>query len=82
LNLPRHDETASQPDHESEEGILNDGANYPLEGVSGRHLQGGIQAAFDGSVNYIKLAIWYEKVAETNRNRLWCYPGSPDGRTF
>jgi len=60
---------------------FNDGANYPPEGVSGRHLAGGVQAAFDGSVNYIKLVNWYaEDMTSTNRNRLWCNPNSPDGR--
>ncbi|MBC8095465.1 MAG: type II secretion system protein, partial [Akkermansiaceae bacterium] len=67
---------------EAEPYYFNDGANYPPEGVSGRHLQGGIQAAFDGSVSYIKLLNWYDDVEQTNRNRLWCYPNSPDGRTF
>jgi prepilin-type N-terminal cleavage/methylation domain-containing protein len=65
---------------QTEPYYFNDGANYPAEGVSGRHLQGGIQAVFDGSANYIKTNIWYEQVTDTNRNRLWCYPGSPDGR--
>jgi prepilin-type N-terminal cleavage/methylation domain-containing protein len=65
---------------ETEPAYFNDGANYPTEGVSARHIQGAIQAAFDGSVDYIKLAQWYNDVAETNRNRLWCYPGTPDGR--
>jgi prepilin-type N-terminal cleavage/methylation domain-containing protein len=65
---------------ETEPYFFNDGANYPPEGVSGRHLQGGIQAAFDGSVSYIKLVNWYEDVSDTNRNRLWCYPASADGR--
>ncbi len=59
---------------------FNDGANYPPEGVSGRHSAGGIQAAFDSSVNYIKLAQWYaEDVTNALRNRLWCNPNSPDG---
>lgn len=58
---------------------FNDGANWPGEGVSGRHQQGGIQAAFDASVNYVRLERWYKDVADTNKNRLWCYPGNPDG---
>jgi prepilin-type N-terminal cleavage/methylation domain-containing protein len=58
---------------------FNDGANWPGEGVSGRHQNGGIQAAFDGSVNYVRLDSWYADVAYTNKNRLWCYPGSADG---
>jgi prepilin-type N-terminal cleavage/methylation domain-containing protein len=58
---------------------FNDGANWPGEGVSARHSQGGIQAAFDGSVNYVRLDAWAEDVAYPNKNRLWCYPGAPDG---
>jgi prepilin-type N-terminal cleavage/methylation domain-containing protein len=65
---------------ETEPFYFNDGANYPAEGVSGRHYQGGIQAAFDSSVNYVRLDDWYNDVADTNKNRLWCYPNSPDGR--
>ena len=57
----------------------NDGANYPPEGVSGRHTQGGIQVTFGGTVNYVRLTDWKREMAETNRNRLWCYPNSPDG---
>jgi hypothetical protein len=60
---------------------FNDGANYPPEGVSGRHTAGGVQAAMDGSVSYIKLVQWYQDdMTSTNRNRLWCNPNSPDGR--
>lgn len=58
---------------------FNDGANYPWEGVSGRHLEGGIQAAFDTSVSYIKTNLWYADEIQTNKNRLWCYPYSADG---
>jgi len=58
---------------------FNDGANYPSEGVSARHLQGGIQAAFDASVSYVRLTAWYSEEAQTNKNRLWCYPSSADG---
>lgn len=65
---------------ETEPAYFNDGANFPSEGVSARHLQGAIQAQFDGSVSYVRLTQWYADVADMNRNRLWCYPGSPDGR--
>ena len=58
---------------------FNDGANYPPEGVSARHHEGGIQATFGGSVNYVRFADWQREAAETNRNRLWCYPVTPDG---
>jgi len=64
---------------ETEPYYFNDGANWPGEGVSPRHLQGGIQALFDGSANYVKLKDWYADVADTNKNRLWCYPNTADG---
>ena len=58
---------------------FNDGSSWPYEGVSARHTQGAVQAAFDGSASYIKFTDWYTDVADTNRNRLWCFPGRPDG---
>ncbi|HYG22040.1 MAG TPA: hypothetical protein VEH04_04595 [Verrucomicrobiae bacterium] len=59
---------------------FNDGASYPREAVSARHEQGAINAAFHSSVSFTRIDYWYLAVAETNRNRLWCYAGSPDGR--
>lgn len=59
---------------------FNDGANFPDEGVSGRHLAGGVQALFDASVSYVKTNIWYQDVASPYKNRLWCYPGTTNGR--
>ncbi len=64
---------------ETEPHYFNDGANYPGEGVSPRHHQGGIQATFGGQVDYVRLPDWYNDVAYTNKNRLWCYPNSVDG---
>jgi prepilin-type N-terminal cleavage/methylation domain-containing protein len=65
---------------ETEPHFFNDAANYPPEGVSGRHQAGAIQAAFDGAVSYTRLAAWYEEEMNPDRNRLWCYPGTTDGR--
>jgi len=65
---------------ETEPGYFDDGANLPIEGVSGRHAAGGVQAAMDGSVSYIKLKQWKLDIVDTGRNRLWCNPNSPDGR--
>jgi hypothetical protein len=59
---------------------FNDGASLPKEGVSARHLQGAISGLFDGSVMYIKFNTWYAEADQTNKNRLWCYPESPNGR--
>ena len=58
---------------------FNDGANYPGEGVSQRHNQGAIQAAFDASVSYVRLDVWFKDVDDSAKNRLWCYPNSVDG---
>jgi prepilin-type N-terminal cleavage/methylation domain-containing protein len=80
LSRMRPDDCAFWETDETEPFYFNDGANNPKEGVSGRHLQGGVQALFDGSVNYVKLDQWYRDVDDTNRNRLWCYPNSENGR--
>jgi prepilin-type N-terminal cleavage/methylation domain-containing protein len=65
---------------ESDPYYFNDGANYPPEPVSRRHQQGGIQATFGGSVNYITFVDWNrEATNDPNRNRLWCYPNAPHG---
>jgi hypothetical protein len=68
-------ETDEQTPH-----YFNDGANFPREGVSKRHLQGAMTGRFDGSTSFYKYDRWYEAVAETNRNELWCYPDDPTGR--
>jgi prepilin-type N-terminal cleavage/methylation domain-containing protein len=64
---------------EADPFYFNDGANFPGEGVSARHNQGAIQAAFDTSVSYVLLKDWYNDVDEPGKNRLWCYPGREDG---
>lgn len=65
---------------ELEPRYFNDGASFPTEGVSARHLRGAVNGAFDGSVSYIKFDTWYAQAAQTNKNQLWCYPDSPNGR--
>jgi prepilin-type N-terminal cleavage/methylation domain-containing protein len=80
LGRMRPDDIAFWETDEKEPTYFNDGANLPAEGVSARHLNGAIQAAFGGSVSYIRMGAWYVQVYDTNRNNLWCYPGSPDGR--
>ena len=62
---------------------FNDGANDPTEGVTMRHNNGGVAAAFSGEVEYWKFDAWHElsdqDPANQKKNRLWCYPNSPDG---
>jgi len=60
--------------------FFNDGASFPREGVSTRHLQGAIRAAFGGDVGFVRFDTWYFQVTDINKNSLWCYPGSFDGR--
>jgi prepilin-type N-terminal cleavage/methylation domain-containing protein len=64
---------------EADPFYFNDGANFPGEGVSARHNQGAIQAEFDTSVSYVLLNDWNNDVDDPGKNRLWCYPNSPDG---
>jgi len=65
---------------EKHPSYFNDGASFPAEGVSKRHLQGAIRAAFGGDVSFIRFDTWYFQVTDVNKNSLWCYPGSSDGR--
>jgi type II secretory pathway pseudopilin PulG len=74
------DDVAFWETDETEPGFFNDGANFPSEGVSARHQNGAIKATFGASVSYSRLGAWYVQVYETNKNNLWCYPESPDGR--
>jgi hypothetical protein len=65
--------------------LFNDGANTPDQGVTARHNKGGVAASFDGSAEYWKYDTWHElsdQGDDTNswqKNRLWCYPDSPNG---
>jgi prepilin-type N-terminal cleavage/methylation domain-containing protein len=65
---------------EKQPKYFNDGSNFPKEGVSIRHLNGAINATIGGSVSYIRIDYWYLQVDDPNKNSLWCYPGSSDGR--
>ena len=69
-----------ETDEEKPKTYFNDGASYPKEGVSARHNRGAINGTFGGSVSYIKFGEWYREVENPVRNRLWCYPGSTNGR--
>jgi prepilin-type N-terminal cleavage/methylation domain-containing protein len=65
---------------ETEPRYFNDGANFPAEGVSARHLQGAVNGMFDGAAGFIKFDTWYDEVDQTNKNQLWCFPGSDNGQ--
>jgi prepilin-type N-terminal cleavage/methylation domain-containing protein len=76
----RADDIAFWETDETQPHYFNDGANFPSEGVSGRHLNGAINASFGGAVTYVRFGAWYLQVYDTNKNSLWCYPGSADGK--
>ena len=80
LQRMQADDCAFWETDERTPSYFNDGANYPGEGVSARHFEGAIQGTFGGAVSYIKLSDWNGFVDDPKRNRLWCNPGSADGR--
>jgi prepilin-type N-terminal cleavage/methylation domain-containing protein len=60
--------------------LFNDGASSPDENTSARHGAVAIYGAFDGSSALMRLTDWKAKADEPNKNELWCYTPSPDGR--
>jgi prepilin-type N-terminal cleavage/methylation domain-containing protein len=65
--------------NEREPFNFNDGSSWPSEGISARHQNGATQAAVDGSSSYVRVVDWSNDVADTNKNRLWCYPNTANG---
>ena len=68
-----------EPD-ENDIGNFNDGASSPNEGLTARHLKGGVDGEFDGAAAFIKQNDWNSGVAQTVANQFWCYPDSANGR--
>jgi prepilin-type N-terminal cleavage/methylation domain-containing protein len=60
--------------------LFNDGASSPDENTSGRHGKVAILGAFDGSASLMRLTDWATQAADGNKNNLWCYPNSANGR--
>ena len=65
---------------ETDPSYFNDGASDPSEGFSKRHASGAIVGLFDGHVQHLKWKKYYEILADPNKNSLWCYPNSRNGR--
>ena len=74
------DDSAFWEPNETDPHDFIDGASTPNWGVSGHHDKVAVQAAFDGSASFLQMEDWESAIADTQRNRLWCYPNSPDGR--
>jgi prepilin-type N-terminal cleavage/methylation domain-containing protein len=68
-----------EPD-ENDIGNFNDGASSPDEGLTARHVKGGVYGEFNGAVAFMKQNSWNSGVAQPVANQFWCYPDSPNGR--
>jgi prepilin-type N-terminal cleavage/methylation domain-containing protein len=65
---------------EKQPGSFNDGCAFPNEGFTARHSKGSIFGFMDSRVEYVKSRISTAWIADLQRNCLWCYPDSPNGR--
>ena len=63
-----------------DEQYFNDGGSLPSEGLTRRHGDGAILGVLDGHVEFMKWAKHEQLVNDPNKNLLWCYPDSPNGR--
>jgi len=65
---------------ETKPGDYNDGSRAPDEGITKLHSLGTTVGVVDGHVEYYKTLKFYEVVNTPGKNRLWCNPGTVDGR--
>ena len=59
---------------------FNDGSSDPNEGITKLHALGTTVGVVDGHIEYIKTVKFYEEEAIPVKNRLFCSPGSVNGR--
>ena len=79
LTQMRGDDCVFFEAEETDPASVNDGANFPFEGITSRHEQGGVFATCGGQANYIHSSIWHDDALADGKNYLWCYPNSADG---
>ena len=77
-------EPEDRPDQPAGYGY-NDGASYPDPNTDGglghRHGKiGGIVLVVSGSVQFVQYTAWLREAHDTFKNRLWCNPGTGNGR--
>ena len=65
---------------ETNPGDFNDGSSSPDEGITKLHSLGTTVGVVDGHVEYLKTLRFYSEVKDPGKNRLWCNPGTVDGR--
>jgi prepilin-type N-terminal cleavage/methylation domain-containing protein len=59
---------------------FNDGGSTPDEGLTRRHGDGAIMGIIDAHVEFIKWKKYDQLVHDDNKNVLWCYPDTANGR--
>jgi prepilin-type N-terminal cleavage/methylation domain-containing protein len=77
-----------EQDENGPAGFWNDGANFPREGISRRHVVGALTGSVGGQAEYIKLDAWNKMsgtdavtaAAITIRTRTWCNPATVNGK--
>ena len=65
---------------ETNPGDYNDGSSRPNEGITKVHASGTSVGVVDGHLEYIKVTSFYAEANLPGKNRLWCNPGTADGR--
>jgi prepilin-type N-terminal cleavage/methylation domain-containing protein len=65
---------------EDNPGDWNDASSRPDEGISVLHSLGTTVGVVDGHVEYLKTVKFYQEVNIPIKNRVWCDPGTADGR--
>jgi prepilin-type N-terminal cleavage/methylation domain-containing protein len=65
---------------ETNPGDWNDGSSSPDEGITKLHSDGTSVGVVDGHVEYLKTVKFYTEVNIPTKNRLWCNPGTANGR--
>jgi hypothetical protein len=68
--------------NETDSGNFNDASSSPSERgeISKRHGDGAVIGIMDGHVEFIRWNKYDQLVQDPNKNSLWCYPGSANGR--
>ena len=65
---------------ETNPGDFNDGSSSPNEGITKLHSLGTTVAVVDGHIEYLKTVKFYQEGNFAAKNRLFCNPGTADGR--
>jgi prepilin-type N-terminal cleavage/methylation domain-containing protein len=73
-----------EPDDPGNGTGFNDGSSYPDPssdgGLGKRHGKvGGVVLNISGAVMMVKSNAWYREAKDSNKNRLWCNPGTANG---